>query len=584
MSLCPAAFFFVVALLISCLFLPSIQCRHFLILSQPFPGHLRPLVELVEELSHHVENHNLTLLCIPFSLESDERMKKWYTKRGPINPDDEKVHIAMLDDGKLRVKNMAEYDEVSQVGNGEISQAVRHIMLDIMKPFEEYVTSQLEVVEMDEQNRTFIRNFTSFGANSNSKNGSTHYLRIKNDPKQTLFEHVILDVALFQSQALDSAHHITCTKIHTFFGDKNPMHHPHILAAGRDNFTSFWKRLWLPVVGFELVRLVMDYMPTPKLLPYLEQSKMSCSHLVMSSYAFETISPSTLQLNTHFTGPFVNEKNLLSELDQIKKFDQDPTHPLYNILTWMDQQQSILLIVLGTTTKFDHPQLLHFIQAVHTTLVDTNVSIILSLSTTNMQLLDSEMTELLSHPTRLKLITGFIPQKAFLRMDKVHIFLTHCGANSVLEGLYEGKALIGMPYSFDHFLMSSLIEDAGCGISLFTSQQGKKQWQVKDLARAVNRILDPDGKYLQRARRIRLMMRHGGGVKRAAEIVEWMSDLRGDLEWIKVEDHLTWWQYWCLDIGAVVVGVVVMVMVVLWMLVGKVCCRVLSKRKLEKEE
>jgi len=47
------------------------------------------------------------------------------------------------------------------------------------------------------------------------------------------------------------------------------------------------------------------------------------------------------------------------------------------------------------------------------------------------------------------LLKKFVPQKSLLNHPKVKAFITHCGANSVLEAQYFGKVIIGMPRDAD---------------------------------------------------------------------------------------------------------------------------------------
>lgn len=49
------------------------------------------------------------------------------------------------------------------------------------------------------------------------------------------------------------------------------------------------------------------------------------------------------------------------------------------------------------------------------------------------------------------LIMPYVPQKALLNSPLIKAFVTHCGANSILESMYFGTPLIGFPLSADQF-------------------------------------------------------------------------------------------------------------------------------------
>lgn len=43
------------------------------------------------------------------------------------------------------------------------------------------------------------------------------------------------------------------------------------------------------------------------------------------------------------------------------------------------------------------------------------------------------------------LLRDFVPQKEILAHPKTKLFMTHGGANSVVEGIYFGKQMLGFP-------------------------------------------------------------------------------------------------------------------------------------------
>ena len=49
------------------------------------------------------------------------------------------------------------------------------------------------------------------------------------------------------------------------------------------------------------------------------------------------------------------------------------------------------------------------------------------------------------------LLQAFVPQKELLNDDRIQAILTHCGANSLMEAIYYGKPIIGMPLGWDQY-------------------------------------------------------------------------------------------------------------------------------------
>lgn len=47
------------------------------------------------------------------------------------------------------------------------------------------------------------------------------------------------------------------------------------------------------------------------------------------------------------------------------------------------------------------------------------------------------------------LLKTFVPQKELLKDDRVKALISHCGANSIMEAIYYGQPIIGMPIAWD---------------------------------------------------------------------------------------------------------------------------------------
>jgi glucuronosyltransferase len=63
-------------------------------------------------------------------------------------------------------------------------------------------------------------------------------------------------------------------------------------------------------------------------------------------------------------------------------------------------------------------------------------------------------------------IEPFVPQQAVLAHPAVHLFASHCGMNSVSEGLYYGRPILALPIFGDQHYNAARVCDLGAGVRL----------------------------------------------------------------------------------------------------------------------
>lgn len=115
------------------------------------------------------------------------------------------------------------------------------------------------------------------------------------------------------------------------------------------------------------------------------------------------------------------------------------------------------------------------------------------------------------------IVRAYVPQPALL--ERAHAFVTHGGANSVMEGLYAGVPLLVVPLSSDQPWQARLVEEAGVGEAIARGELTPER--VRD---ALARLLAPDGAPRRRAGEVQASYRAADGARAAAR---WVLDLAG---------------------------------------------------------
>jgi MGT family glycosyltransferase len=108
------------------------------------------------------------------------------------------------------------------------------------------------------------------------------------------------------------------------------------------------------------------------------------------------------------------------------------------------------------------------------------------------------------------IVREYVPQPALLK--RAALFVTHGGANSVMEALYAGVPLAIHPICNDQFLQAHFVEKSGVGVRV-DLQQGSLAW----IRETLRKLLEPDSTAREAARRIQTSYRQAGGAGEVAE-------------------------------------------------------------------
>jgi len=110
------------------------------------------------------------------------------------------------------------------------------------------------------------------------------------------------------------------------------------------------------------------------------------------------------------------------------------------------------------------------------------------------------------------LAVPYAPQLQLL--PRVSAFVSHGGANSVMEALWQGVPLVLLPLCNDQFVQAFFLKRAGCGVAFDDGEPG-----VTELREALCACLDPHGPIRARLQAVQASYAHADGARAAAHLV-----------------------------------------------------------------
>ncbi|EDO37438.1 predicted protein, partial [Nematostella vectensis] len=172
----------------------------------------------------------------------------------------------------------------------------------------------------------------------------------------------------------------------------------------------------------------------------------------------------------------------------------------------------------------------------------------------------------------------WLPQNDLLANEKTRLFVSHLGQNSLYESGYRGIPLVGVPLWGDQFDNAVLVKDKGLGLVVDIHTV-----TADEFYRAIRRVIDEPGFKENAARISRLMRdRRRSPTQEAADWIEYTLR-HGNLTHLRPASvHLTWYQYFLLDVmlfmGVVLLSVAMVIRLV-FKLICWFCCRKQTKTK-----
>ncbi|CAL8116567.1 unnamed protein product [Orchesella dallaii] len=166
-------------------------------------------------------------------------------------------------------------------------------------------------------------------------------------------------------------------------------------------------------------------------------------------------------------------------------------------------------------------------------------------------------------PPNVKVLE-WIPQQDVLAHPKTKVFVTHCGLHGVMEAIYFGVPMVGMPIFIDQG--DALIKMKEKGIAVGINKDTATADEIHSL---ITEVLS-NSTYKQNIEKLSLLMRDvpEPPLDRVINFIEYIIRHKG-AEHLKLSSrHLSFSQYFCLDIiafFAIIIGsILVFQVVALW--------------------
>lgn len=198
------------------------------------------------------------------------------------------------------------------------------------------------------------------------------------------------------------------------------------------------------------------------------------------------------------------------------------------VITWLDSktEKSVLYICFGSRTELSTKQT----EALAAALEKSGVNFIWCVRGESSGHITKEFEDGVSG--RGLIIRGWAPQVAILRHESVGAFLTHCGWNSILEGIAAGVLMLTWPMGADQFANAKHLIDEQLGVAEKACEGGKEMVpDVEELGELFIRAVRKDYPKREQVERLRdgavkAVEKDGSSSKDLDSLIRHLSELK----------------------------------------------------------
>ena len=237
-----------------------------------------------------------------------------------------------------------------------------------------------------------------------------------------------------------------------------------------------------------------------------------------------------------------------------------PTPLMGELGEWLRNKSDRSVVYISTGSIFlpDEANGKAFLEGV----MNANYSLLWSLRKSNQGILEG----LAIDPDRV-LISDWTPQLSVLRSKAIHSAILHGGFNGLSEALWNGVPVLVVPQMFEQLYNAGRVHFNGLGIHLDASTLSSSK--ITESLRALD-----SGEYRSKVSNLQKMFRMAGGVKRAADLVEFYEDVGyAHLVPAYAKYQWSWVQYYNADVYALMALILVIVTMSLI-----TCCKCICRR------
>lgn len=293
---------------------------------------------------------------------------------------------------------------------------------------------------------------------------------------------------------------------------------------------------------YSSMNAVAEYCPSLSLMQALTKVGVHIPAIVPSVIGLEH--PRTISPMTDYVGPLIPRSAApLSE----------------DLGAWLGAKpdRSVVYVSMGSLFDLDEENGRAIVEGV----MKSNRSVLWSLKKSNQHILQGLELD----PDRV-LISDWTPQLSVLGSTAIHSAILHGGFNGLSDALWNAVPIVIVPLMQEQIYNAGRVHFNGLGIHL-----DAKDMSAAKIAESL-RALDT-GEYRSKVSRIQKVFRMAGGVKRAADLVEFYADVGyAHLVPAYAKYRWSWVQYYNADVYAVMIATLITALVCL-----KTCCKCIWK-------
>ena len=315
------------------------------------------------------------------------------------------------------------------------------------------------------------------------------------------------------------------------------------LDRAKTSLQKYGQTAFINLVFSSAINVLSKYCPSVSLSQALTDVGVCIPAIVPTVVGYEY--PGALTHMTHFVGPLVSmhPEPLTGELGEWLRSKAD---------------RSVVYISMGSIFSLDKESGRAFLEGV----MKTNLSLLWSLRESNQWILEG-----LDVDTDRVLISEWTPQFSVLASRAIHSAILHGGFNGLSEALWNGVPVLVLPQMLEQLYNAGHVHFNGLGIHLDATTLSSSK--VTESLRALD-----TGEYRSKLARLQKMFGIAGGVKKAADLVEFYEEVGyAHLVPAYAKYQWSWVQYYNADVSALIMLILVLVGVCF-----VTCCKCICKK------